>query len=176
MTVALLTADRYREQCFWWPRTGSDDGDPFGAPRPLSLGPEAHTCTSLSAVQDADGSIGLLLHHSYHQEVTFFGAVWDGDRLEPRFERRGRLEGSNPVVSFSDQAWPCVADTNGDGVWDLTIGHGYGFVRTVANSGSNAEPSLGEPELIADASSEPIRLGRGELLGDPDHWHDMGYP
>ena len=105
-----------------------------------------------------------------------FAAVWDVDRLEPRFERRGRLEGRNPVVSFSDQAWPCVADTNGDGVWDLTIGHGYGFVRTVANSGSNAEPSFGEPELVTDASSEPIRLGRGELLGDPDHWHDMGYP
>ena len=80
------------------------------------------------------------------------------------------------MVSFSDQAWPCVADTNGDGVWDLTIGHGYGYVRTVANSGSNAEPSFGEPELVTDASSEPIRLGRGELLGDPDHWHDMGYP
>jgi hypothetical protein len=38
-------------QVFWWPRTGSDDR-PFGAePQALSLGPEAHTCTSLSAIE-----------------------------------------------------------------------------------------------------------------------------
>ena len=47
-------------QCFWWPRTGSD-ADPFGAPRPLSLGPEAHTCKEQEeqAVSEAPGSRGM---------------------------------------------------------------------------------------------------------------------
>ncbi len=43
------------------------------------------------------------------------------------------------------------------------------------NEGTRQNPVFGEPQRI-QAAGRPIRLLRNELLGPPDHPHNMGYP
>ena len=79
------------------------------------------------------------------------------------------------MLALSDQASPCVCDWNGDGVPDLLVGHGFGWVRILINEGTLGRPCFAEPELVC-AAGKPIRLSPNEMLGGQLHWHDMGYP
>ena len=113
------------------------------------------------------------MRYNVYQEIVFYELVGcKGGR--PRFERRGRAQSISAVASWSDQAWPCLCDWNGDGVQDLLVGGGYGWPRVVINRGSNERPAWGETELIY-SEGEPIRLLRDEILHSR-HWHNMGYP
>ena len=101
-------------------------------------------------------------------ELTGFAAG------EPCFEPGATAASLAAVASWSDQAWPCQCDWNGDGVWDLLIGGGYGWPRLVLNEGSNERPSLREPEPI-EAADGIIRVLRDDILHG-NHPHNMGYP
>ena len=79
------------------------------------------------------------------------------------------------MLALSDQAWPCLCDWNGDGVPDLLVGGGYGFPRIVINEGTIDRPSFAEPKLI-EPEGKPIRFLRDDILGEPQLWHNMGYP
>jgi hypothetical protein len=85
-----------------------------------------------------------------------------------------RAESLAAVACWSDQAWPCICDWNGNGVQDLLIGGGYGWPQIVLNEGSNERPVWSKPEYIY-AEGAPIRLLRDEMLHSR-HWHNMGYP
>jgi len=140
----------------------------FGAAEDLGLVAKEDRCTQVRAVEDGTRR-GLLLQRRAFQELTFFALQGD-----LRFGPPRRAESLAAVASWSDQAWPCICDWNGDGVQDLLIGGGYGWPQIVLNKGSNARPVWSEPEYVY-TEGKPIRLLRDEILHS-DHWHNMGYP
>ncbi len=156
-------------QPLMWRKNLGDDPPVFGEEMLLE-GMDAKTCTRVAAVTDGPRS-GILVQHSTFQNVSFFEL--NGSQ-EGRLKHRACAESISAVVSFSDQSWPCICDWNGDGVWDLLIGGGYGWPRIVINKGSNERPAFEEPRRIC-AEGSPIRLLRDEILSSR-HWHNMGYP
>jgi hypothetical protein len=148
-------------------------GDPpdFGYAESLQ-GIDLNYCSLACAVSDGERP-GVLVQHNMYQHLSFFELVGEKDG-QPKFSRVGRAESLSAVMSFSDQAWPCMCDWNGDGVYDLVIGGGYGWPRFVINEGTNKRPVWREPELIL-SEGEPIRIQRDEILFS-EHWHNMGYP
>jgi hypothetical protein len=154
-----------------WRKNLGGDPPKFG-PEELLTDLDGWWCTSLAAV-DQGPRRGLLVLHDIGQTVTFFEQV-PSSAGKPRFRHFGRAASLSAVLDLSDQGWPCVCDWNGDGVWDLLVGGGYGWPRIIINQGSNEKPAFAEPQLIL-ADGKPIRLLRDEILGSK-HWHNMGYP
>ena len=161
----------------FWRRRHQTDPLRYGAPRPLEGPDPGDSCAALSAAGPG-APPGLLLHCAAYQEHLFFpleGYEPEGrDNGQPRFGPPQRLESPSAVATWSDQAWPCAADWDGDGVWDLAIGGGYGWPRLVRNRGSADRHALDEPRRI-EGDGKEIRLLRSDILPAP-HWHDMGYP
>ena len=155
-----------------WRRNLSSDPLSFGPEQPLS-GIDLDWCSYVAAAVDND-RIGLLVQHNVFQTVSFYELVSKAGE-EPRFENQGRMESTSAVMSLSDQAWPSLCDWDADGDNDLLVGGGYGWPRIVINEGSNATPSYAEPKKIL-ADGKPIRFVRNEILGEPFHQHNMGYP
>ncbi|MEZ6143855.1 MAG: VCBS repeat-containing protein [Planctomycetaceae bacterium] len=128
-------------------------------------------CTAVSTYHIHDES-GVIVQHNAFQEISFYRLVLaEGG---PRFEKQGRAESLSAVMSFSDQAWPCLCDWDDDGDLDMLVGGGYGWPRIVINEGTRSKPSFAEPKMIL-AEGQPVRLLRNELLGEPLSFHDMGY-
>ncbi|NKB71616.1 MAG: hypothetical protein GKR89_31465 [Candidatus Latescibacteria bacterium] len=145
----------------------ANDPVAYGPPQPLDDIPEAVDCTQLGISHDPSRP-GILLQCNAYQHLIFY------ELANGKLLRRGPLQALSPPVAWSDQAWPCQVDWDGNGVWDLVIGGGYGWPRLVRNGGSNCAPAFDEPQLIHSVDG-PIRVLRGDLLGG-DHWHNMGYP
>ncbi len=146
---------------------------------PPSFGPEEALdgdlpgdCTLVSAVSDGDRH-GLLVQHNAFQNVSFY-VLAGGSGGRPRLDRRGLAQSVSAPLCLSDQAWPCVCDWDGDGIFDILTGGGYGWPRVVINRGTNARPAYETPELILSEGA-PIRILRDELLFS-QHWHNLGYP
>lgn len=127
--------------------------------------------SSVAAVREGPRT-GLLVLHEVFQRVSFFEHVPGG---EPPFAAPHTAESVSAVMALSDQAWPCVCDWEGDGDPDLLVGGGYGWPRIVINQGTAQRPAFAEARRI-EAGGEPLRLLRNDLLGEPHHWHNMGYP
>lgn len=125
------------------------------------------------AVWRTEDQSGLIVQHDAFQELSFFELAAKPPLC--RVKRIGRAESVSAVMSLSDQAWPCLCDWDDDGDLDLLIGGGYGWPRIVINDGTRERPAFREPKRIL-ADGEPIRFVRNELLGEPNSWHDMGYP
>jgi hypothetical protein len=159
------------DQKLVWHRNIGGDLPEFSPAEPLD-GVDLEYCSLVCAMTDGDRP-GVLVQNNMYQNLTFFELVGHNDG-QPEFSRFGRAESPSAVMSFSDQAWPCKCDWNGDGVYDLVIGGGYGWPRFVINEGTNKRPIWGEPELIL-SEGEPIRIQRDEILFSK-HWHNMGYP
>lgn len=128
--------------------------------------------TQLRFVEDG-ARCGLLVQRNVYQEIVFYEYLGMRDGL-PSFATGERAESVSALMAWSDQAWPCVVDWDGDGVQDLLVGGGYGWPRIARNLGSNTRPIWGEPQLI-EADGAPIRVLRDEILSGA-HWHNMGYP
>lgn len=118
---------------------------------------------------------GLVVQHGAFQELSFFALDGEPTRPRQRFKRSGRAESISAVMSLSDQAWPSLCDWDDDGDLDVLIGGGYGWPRIVINDGTRNRPAFREPARIL-SDGEPIRFVRNKLLGEPDNWHNMGYP
>ncbi|HJP33706.1 MAG TPA: VCBS repeat-containing protein [Candidatus Latescibacteria bacterium] len=156
---------------FWHTRLPGDTPG-FGPALPVTgLPPSAHR---FATARHGDRT-GLLVQHGIWQEITFFEIHTDEDGAAIATTAGLRVEAANPPMTFSDQSWPCPCDWNGDGVTDLLIGGGYGWPRTVRNTGTNDEPSFAAPQLIL-SDGKPIRPLRDEILPPARHWHNMGYP
>lgn len=116
---------------------------------------------------------GLLVQHDQWQRVSFFEQVEKGKK--PRF-KKGRLAVSHSArLSLSDQAAEVLCDWDDDGDLDMLVGDGYGWPRVVINDGTTKRPEYRTPQKIL-ADGKGIRLLRNEILGEPDCWHNMGYP
>ena len=169
-TLALVQLEQaegapFARRLLWRPQ---EEPLTFGAAGDLGLiGPE-DCCSWVRAVCDGNRQ-GLLLQCAAYQELRFYPL--EGPR---RFGTPQRLESLAAVAAWSDQAWPCLCDWNGDGVQDLLIGGGYGWPRIVRNEGSDQRPAWAEPELLFSEGA-PIRVLRDDLLHSC-HWHNMGYP
>ncbi len=130
--------------------------------------------STVSTWSDA-GQSGLIVQHGAFQELSFYELALDDKAARGRFQHSGRAESLSAVMSCGDQAWPCLCDWDADGDQDMLIGGGYGWPRIVINDGTRARPKFQKPMRILSAG-EPIRFVRNEILGEPDSWHDMGYP
>lgn len=171
--VCLLKGHRgdVHEYVLAWQRNLGGDPPRFGPSRSIP-GINVWWPTYLAAVTEGPKR-GLLIQHDVYRAVSFYQHGRDGNG-EWCFSRHGRAMSVSAVAAFSDQAWPCICDWDGDGDHDLLIGGGYGWPRIVINEGSNQRPAYAEPKLI-HADGKPIRLLRDEILGGK-HWHNMGYP
>lgn len=163
----------HQESHLTWRRRQQDGPLSFGEPQRLDGVAEAGTGNLISAIADGDRR-GLLLQYGNQQSIVFYELA-ETDAERPRFERRDQAASISAVITWSDQAWPCVCDWNGDGIQDLLVGGGYGWPRIAVNRGSERRPVFGVPELI-QADGEPIRLLRDDILHSRHQWHNMGYP
>jgi len=153
-----------------WRRRVTARPPTFGPPLPVAGFEGVESITHLAAVA-GEPFHGILLQYDMYQQIAGFKLI---PGPKPRFERRQRAESLAAVIAASDQAWPCICDWDGDGVWDLLVGGGYGWVRILRNRGSNVRPAFDEPcQVVADG--QPLRLLRDNLLHSR-HWHNMGYP
>ncbi|HPA45306.1 MAG TPA: VCBS repeat-containing protein [bacterium] len=154
-----------------WQRNLGGDPPQFRDPLPID-GIEPVLPASMTAVNSGPRR-GLLILCDEFQSVVFFEPV-PNNGSGVLFKRSQRCESLSSVISLSDQAWPYVCDWDGDGDQDLLVGGGYGWPRIVINEGTNEKPKYAEAQYILSEGS-PIRLLRNDILGEPFHWHNMGY-
>jgi hypothetical protein len=161
-----------------WRRNLGGDPPTFGLPQALE-GIYEWWISAVCAVQDGPRR-GLLVQHDVYQRISFYplplpvSPLPQGEWKGVRSPSPARAESLAAPLILGDQAWPCVCDWNGDGVWDLLVGGGYGWPRILINEGTNDRPAFSEPQLIL-SEGKPIRIVRDEVLGG-HHWHNMGYP
>jgi hypothetical protein len=154
-----------------WQRNLGGAPPHFDTPLPVN-GVDAPNPTALAAVTEG-GAPGLLVQYNMYQETALFRHA-PTDRDPGVFQRQARAESRSAVMACGDQAWPYLCDWDGDGNLDLLIGGGNGWPRIIMNAGSNEKPVYAEPkEILSDG--KPIRLLRNDILGEPYHWHNMGY-
>ena len=143
----------------------------FGPAHPLEE-IDAFWCGDLAAVNDS-GVSGLLVQHDIGQKVSFYEKLKGST---PHFRRSGLAESRSAVLTFSDQAWPCLCDWNDDGLIDLLIGGGYGWPRIVINRGTRERAAYTEPQLIL-SEGQPIRILMSDVYPNCEEYkHNMGYP
>ncbi len=128
--------------------------------------------TFVAAAHEGETTL-LLVQYDQYQRLGVFALI-GASADSPRFESRGVASSRSAVMSLSDQAWPSLCDWDNDGDVDLLIGGGYGAPRIVVNEGTAQAPRFAKPRWI-ESEGQPIRLLRNELLGEPHHWHNMGY-
>ncbi|MCP4643983.1 MAG: VCBS repeat-containing protein [bacterium] len=150
-----------------WQRNLSGDPPKFGAPKEVEGIPPLFPA-NLAAVNDGPNT-GLLVTGGYYEAVEFYRH--DGGA---RFSSLGTATSKSAVMSLSDQAWPCMCDWDGDGDTDLLVGGGYGWPRIVINEGTNERPAYAKAQPIL-SDGQPIHIIRNDVLGEPHHWHNMGY-
>lgn len=142
----------------------------FGSAQPIEGMPRG--CTLVAAWREG-ARTGLLVQHRAYQEITRYERV-DSGAGQPRFRRVGALLSRGGVISASDQGWPYLCDWDADGDTDVLVGGGYGWPQVILNRGSRTRPRFASPRSIPGPNG-PIRLLRNQLLGAPEHWHNMGY-
>ncbi|MFO7976501.1 MAG: FG-GAP-like repeat-containing protein [Candidatus Hydrogenedentota bacterium] len=173
-TVGLEKVDNggVHEKRVVWRKGLSTTPPGFGDP-PHVASIDAHYPVGLAAVTEGSRT-GLMVLHDVYQRLTFWEHLPTPE--EPaRFVRGEDARSLSAVMSLSDQAWPCICDWEGDGDPDLLIGGGYGWIRIVINEGSKGRPAFAEPQPVFSEGA-PIKILRNDVLGEPHHWHNMGYP
>lgn len=159
------------EQRIVWQRNQGGSPPRFAAPEPVA-GIDVLYPSDIAAV-DENGVKGVLVQHDVYQRMSLFALDTAPGQLA-HFTRRSTAQSPSAVMSLSDQAWPCLCDWEADGDQDLLVGGGYGWPRIVLNDGTRARPAFREPAFIS-ADGGPIKIVRNEVLGEPHHWHNMGY-
>ena len=134
---------------------------------------ESEWCTMVAPAKD-ENRPGLLVQDQFYDRLSFHQLVSTKGQ-EPKFEMVGRADSKSAVLALGDQAWPCLCDWDADGDLDLLVGSGYGLPRIVIDQGTKIRPAYAEAQQIM-ADGRPIRFVRNEILGEPHHTHDMGYP
>ena len=134
---------------------------------------DAQWCSMVAESEDA-GHVGLLVQNQVFERLSFHQVVSSEDK-EPKFKSGRRAGSKSAVLALGDQAWPHPCDWDADGDLDLLVGSGYGWPRIVINQGTKTRPAYAEAKQII-ADGKPIRFVRNDILGEPHHTHDMGYP
>ena len=86
----------------------------------------------MASVSQVNGRTALVIQHNAFQHLAIYRQAKPRTKDDgrppaaPRFERVGRAESPDAVLSLSDQAWPSLCDWENDGDQDLLVGGGYG--------------------------------------------------
>lgn len=62
------------------------------------------------------------------------------------------------IIDVGERAVPCMADLNGDGLNDLLVGSGEGYLYYSKNEGSSEHPLLSQIERLEDIMHQPIKV------------------
>lgn len=154
-----------------WQRNLGGDPPAFGEAAPVAGIPPM---LGISMASMCDGPRrGILALQQNWQKVVLHEHKPGADS-SATFGRARTAASQSAVIALGDQAWPCICDWDGDGDSDLLVGGGYGWPRILINEGTNDRPAYAEAQVIL-AEGEPIKIIRNEVLGEPHHWHNMGY-
>jgi hypothetical protein len=88
---------------------------------------------------DGDSDLDLLIGNIAGNVVLIEN---QGDRKQPAFVRKGRIECSGGEVNVGGDAGPTTADWDGDGRWDLVVGGDQGKVVWYRNVGKKTRPKF----------------------------------
>ncbi|MDK1493724.1 VCBS repeat-containing protein [Sinorhizobium sp. 7-81] len=122
---------------------------------------ELDQCIHLPCVVDWDGD-GLedILVGAEDGYVTFLKNVGISEDGLPRFEKRGRVETTKPLIHAGVLPSPAAHDFSGDGHFDLVVGNSTGELLFYASREENGMIYL-DKEVMLEADGKPVRLAAG---------------
>ena len=154
-----------------WQRNLGGDPPVFGESAPVE-GIPPMLGNSMASVSEGPRR-GILTLQDDWQKVVF-NEHNPSEKNPATFTNSRTTLAQSAVIALGDQAWPCICDWDGDGDPDLLVGGGYGSPRILINEGTSERPAYAEAQVIL-ADGKPIKIVRNEVLGEPHHWHNMGY-
>jgi hypothetical protein len=106
---------------------------------------------------NGDDIVDLLLGTGDGKIVLY---VNQGDNENPLFSDYTYLTTGTDatIVDIGERAVPCMADLNGDGLNDLLVGCGEGYLYYAENQGNSRQPHFNPIEILEDISNQQIRV------------------
>ena len=123
------------------------------ADQPIAVAQYAYPC---AVDYDLDGNKDLLIG-SKDGTIALFTNAGTDDR--PAFTGSRLLREDDKVISVGTNAAPFVVDYDNDGVQDLLVGNGEGYLTLFINRGSNSQPLYGPAVVLRDTRGAEINVG-----------------
>ncbi|NTF35048.1 FG-GAP-like repeat-containing protein [Rhizobium skierniewicense] len=122
---------------------------------------ELDQCIHLPCVVDWDGDGREdILVGAEDGHVTFLKNCGDGADGLPRFEKRGRVETTKPLIHAGVLPSPAAHDFSGDGHFDLVVGNSSGELLFYPSREENGSIYLGKEHML-EAGGKPVRISAG---------------
>jgi len=103
-----------------------------------------------------DGKMDLLLGSDDGKISVYINR---GEKEAPLFNDHWFLTATDgKVIDVGSRAVPCIADMNGDGLMDLLVGSGEGYLYYCENEGIPTKPLFGKTVLLEDVKGTPIKV------------------
>lgn len=103
-----------------------------------------------------DAKIDLLVGTEEGQVSVFMNKGSNEIPLLSEFRTLRAMDGN--AIDVGSRAVPCMADMNGDGLMDLLLGSGEGYLFYCKNLGRTGEPLFESPVPLVDVMSMPIAV------------------
>ncbi|WP_323688308.1 MULTISPECIES: VCBS repeat-containing protein [unclassified Rhizobium] len=125
---------------------------------------ELDHCIHLPCVVDWDGDGREdILYGAEDGYISFLKNVGDGEDGLPRFEQRGRIETTKPLIHAGILPSPAAYDFSGDGHYDLVVGNSTGELLFYQSREKDGTIFL-DKEVMLKGGDTPIRIAAG-LMG-----------
>lgn len=108
---------------------------------------------------DGDGRADILVG-AEDGYVTWLANLGPDAEGQPRFEDRGRVRTTAPIVHGGTLPMPAAHDFTGNGLPDLVVGNTAGELMFYRNLGPRQDPRLAE-EVLLTAGGEKVRISAG---------------
>ncbi|MDR6819835.1 hypothetical protein J2X76_005032 [Neorhizobium sp. 2083] len=122
---------------------------------------ELEQCIHLPCVVDWDGDGREdILYGAEDGYISFLKNVGNGEDGLPRFEQRGRIETTKPLIHAGILPSPAAYDFSGDGHYDLVVGNSTGELLFYQSREKDGTIYL-DREIMLKGGDTPIRLAAG---------------